>query len=97
MLDISSADETKLFGFLAFAYTYHYLNWFSKAEVIQWNKIPPKRLKAIIAIYSVALLAYAFNYALGFLLILTLSIAHVLLEFPLNLRSVALIARGGRS
>ena len=95
MFGISSSVETRLFGFLSFAYTYHYLNWFSKAEVIQWNRMPPMRLKAIIAVYAVTLLAYAFDYAVGFVLIIFLSLAHVLLEFPLNLRSFGMIARGG--
>ena len=30
--------------FIAFAYTYHYLNWFSKTSVIQWHKVPKKTL-----------------------------------------------------
>ena len=29
-----------LMRFIAFAYMYHYLNWFSKTEVIRWHKVP---------------------------------------------------------
>ena len=28
--------------FIAFSYTYHYLNWFSKTSVIQWRKVSKK-------------------------------------------------------
>jgi hypothetical protein len=31
-----------LMRFIAFAYLYHYLNWFSKTEVIRWHKVPKK-------------------------------------------------------
>ncbi len=92
LLKISSATSAQLFGFLSFAYTYHYLNWFSKAEVIHWNKIPRTRLIAIVVIYAVALSVYVYNFEAGFLLLLFLSVLHVLLEFPLNLRSFAMIA-----
>jgi hypothetical protein len=30
--------DTRLTSLLAFIYTYHYLNWFIKAEVIRWNE-----------------------------------------------------------
>lgn len=29
-----------LMSFIAFAYTYHYLNWFSKTSIIGWHEIP---------------------------------------------------------
>jgi len=93
LLGISSVAETQLFGFLSFAYTYHYLNWFSKAEIIHWNKIPRRRVGAIILIYVFTLSVYAYDYTLGFLLIVLLSLAHVLLELPLNLRTFAALAR----
>src|SRR4051794_26561554 len=31
--------DTRLVSLLAFIYTYHYLNWFIKAEIIHWNKM----------------------------------------------------------
>jgi len=91
---LSNASEAQLFGFLSYAYTYHYLNWFSKAEVIHWNRIPRQRMQAIIVIYVIALLIYAYNYTVGFLIILLLSQLHVLMEFPLNLRTFVALVRG---
>ena len=91
---LSNSTQTQLFGFLSYAYTYHYLNWFSKAEVIRWNQISPERMKAIGIIYVLALASYACSYALGLLLTYLLSVGHVLLEFPLNLRTFTAIARG---
>ncbi len=78
----------QIFGFLSFAYTYHYLNWFSKAEVIQWHRVPRRRLIVIGVLYGGALAAYAFSFALGFKIMLALSVGHVLLELPLNIRSL---------
>jgi hypothetical protein len=96
MLGLPAALETQLFGFLSFAYTYHYLNWFSKAEVIHWDRIPRKRMMSIVAIYVLALAVYAYDYTIGFLFITLLSVLHVLLEFPLDLRTFAAIIRGMR-
>jgi hypothetical protein len=74
-------------GFLAFAYSYHYLNWFSKANVIRWNYAPRPRMLMLIALYALFESAYAFSYTIGFTLSLFLSLLHVLLEFPLNIRT----------
>lgn len=93
-IGFSRATNTQLFGFLSFAYTYHYLNWFSKSEVIHWNRIPAWRMIALVILCAITLSLYAFNYIVGFLSILIVSYAHVLLEFPLNLRTFALIVRG---
>lgn len=73
--------------FVAFAYTYHYLNWFSKTSVIQWHKVPKRTLYAIIAIWLVSILLYAYDYMIGLKWLFLLSFLHVLLEFPLNYRS----------
>lgn len=73
--------------FLAFAYTYHYLNWFSKTRIINWHNVSRKRLSFIIVLYLLAIGAYAKSYDYGFMALLTLSFGHVLLEFPLNYRS----------
>lgn len=76
--------DARLTGLLSFVYTYHYLNWFIKAEVIRWADVPKARL-ALIAAFSVASTAfYFYDYVLGFALLLSLSLTHVLLEFPLN-------------
>lgn len=71
-------------GFVGFAYTYHYLNWFSKTRVIGWNDISPKRRGVIIVLYLASISIYLYNYSLGFKALLLLSFMHVVLEFPLN-------------
>lgn len=73
---------------LALAYLYHYLNWFSKVEVIGWARVSPTRGAIILALWVFAVGFYFVDYALGFVLLLTLSFLHVVLEFPLNHRSV---------
>lgn len=75
--------------FIAFAYTYHYLNWFSKTTVIGWHKvINKKRLFLILGIWAVTVTVYLVNYLAGFILMLFLSYLHVLMEFPLNWVSI---------
>ncbi|MFT4601269.1 MAG: hypothetical protein ACI857_001447 [Arenicella sp.] len=81
--------------FIAFAYTYHYLNWFSKTTVIGWHKIiSKKKLILILAIWVVSISIYFYNYLIGFLILLFLSYLHVLMEFPLNVHSVKEIWKG---
>jgi hypothetical protein len=70
--------------FIAFAYTYHYLNWFSKARVIRWHEMGGKRLIVIAALWAAAVGLYFYNFVIGFKVLFYLSIAHVYLEFPLN-------------
>jgi hypothetical protein len=77
-----------LMRFVAFAYTYHYLNWFSKTEVIKWHLIPKSRLLLIISLWVASLGLYAYNYTLGFNCLFFLSFLHVVLELPLNVVSV---------
>jgi hypothetical protein len=85
----------KLQIFIAFAYTYHYLNWFSKTTVIGWHKhISKKKLVLLLSIWVIAVTVYFINYFAGFLLLLFLSYLHVLLEFPLNVFSVKEIGKG---
>jgi len=87
-LDIfSDGASVKLMRFVAFAYTYHYLNWFSKTSVIGWLEMPRTRLVAVVAIWGASLALYAWSYAAGLRWLFALSFAHVLLEFPLNHRS----------
>ncbi|MGB0369364.1 MAG: hypothetical protein ACPGD8_08145, partial [Flavobacteriales bacterium] len=46
------AWELKVQTFLAFAYVYHYLNWFSKTAIIGWHKsINQKKAIAILAVW----------------------------------------------
>jgi hypothetical protein len=71
-------------GFIAFAYTYHYLNWFSKTSIIQWHNIPRRRFVGIIALWIGSIGCYLCSYRLGLRWLYFLSMSHVLLEFPLN-------------
>lgn len=76
--------DGRLTGLLAFVYTYHYLNWFIKADVIRWTNITPHRLALVAAVSAASTSLYFYNYALGFSVLLALSLIHVVLEFPLN-------------
>ena len=78
----------KMAGFVAFAYTYHYLNWFSKTGIIQWHKITAKRALVLFSLYIFSIGLYMYDYAVGFAVLLGLSLAHVVLEFPLNARTI---------
>ncbi len=79
--------------FIAFAYTYHYLNWFSKTSVINWYKVDRKKMGAAIVIWIASVILYYINYRLGFAALFVLSILHVILEFPLNVNSVISLMR----
>jgi hypothetical protein len=76
--------DTRLTSLLAFVYTYHYLNWFIKADVIRWADIPRSRLLMVIAASAASTALYFYDYAFGFTFLLALSLVHILLEFPLN-------------
>ena len=82
-----------LMRFIAFAYTYHYLNWFSKTEIIRWHKVPKARFIAVVILWIVSLILYGYNYALGLKWLYFLSFCHVLLEFPLNMVSITGIGK----
>ena len=82
--------------FIAFAYTYHYLNWFSKTSVIKWHEVPRSRFLAVGLIWAASLGIYAYDYSLGLRWLFFLSFAHVLLEFPLNHQSFIGIGRSVR-
>jgi hypothetical protein len=71
--------------FIAFAYTYHYLNWFSKTTTIKWHEISKIRMMVIMLLWIISIVIYLINYQLGFKILFFLSIMHVLLEFPLNI------------
>ena len=98
MLGLPLTQETWL-GFMrlmGFAYTYHYLNWFSKTRIINWHTVSRRRLKLIGAVYLSALALYGYDYHIGFLALMTLSFAHVMLELPLNYRTIAGLASEAR-
>ena len=76
--------DTRLTSLLAFVYTYHYLNWFIKADVIRWADISRSRLALVIAASAGSTALYFYDYAFGFTFLLALSLVHILLEFPLD-------------
>lgn len=73
--------------FIAFAYTYHYLNWFSKTSVIKWHQVPRKTLIFTIALWLFSIALYIYDYNVGLKALFFLSFLHVFLEFPLNVVS----------
>jgi len=79
--------------FLAFAYTYHYLNWFSKTSIIGWkSSLNTKRMYAILALWIVSVGIYIYDYTTGLTVLFFLSLLHVVLEFPLNVVAIKEIA-----
>lgn len=83
----SDERSVAVMRFIAWAYTYHYLNWFSKTSIIGWHRVPKRGIALVVAIWIVSLVLYGIDYSLGFKWLFLLSLAHVLLEFPLNHRS----------
>ena len=89
--DLASPAFFKVQSFIAFAYTYHYLNWFSKTSIIKWHQVE-KRKFGFVAVFWVGSLAlYKVDYRLGFAAVSALSLLHVVLEFPLNFVSMRAI------
>jgi hypothetical protein len=82
--------------FVAFSYTYHYLNWFSKTSVIKWHEVSRPRAVAIIALWIAAVGVFAFDYRVGISVLYALSLVHVMLEFPLNHRTIVAIIHPSR-
>lgn len=80
----NSSTGLRVMRFIAFAYTYHYLNWFSKTSVIGWHKIRKARIAVIVAIWIASLALFRIDYLLGVKWLYFLSFLHVILEFPLN-------------
>ena len=75
--------------FIAFAYTYHYLNWFSKISIIGWKKnITKKKGVFILALWILSISLYIYDFKIGFIALLFLSFLHVFLEFPLNILTI---------
>ena len=95
LLGLTENQETTMMAlrFFAFCYSYHYLNWFSKTQVINWHRISRRRLAIICAAYLVSIGTYLIDFRLGFALLVALSFGHVVLEFPLNFKSAEGIVR----
>lgn len=81
--------DLKIQMMIAFAYTYHYLNWFSKTTVIGWHKkITTKKTLVIVFLWLFSVAIYFYDYKIGLSLLLFMSIAHVFLEFPINILAI---------
>lgn len=85
----SSKEVFPFLRFIAFAYTYHYLNWFSKTSVIGWHKVSLKNISVVLILWGLSLSIYLYDYQLGLSYLYLLSMSHVFLEFPLNYRSIS--------
>jgi hypothetical protein len=80
----NNENALKIMRFIAFAYTYHYLNWFSKTSVIKWNQVSKVRMSVIVLLWILSVVLYAISYEIGFYALFLLSLLHVFFEFPLN-------------
>lgn len=74
--------------FIAFSYTYHYLNWFSKTSVIKWHQVSKTSLTITGIVWVLSVAIYFYDYNVGIKALFFLSFLHVFLEFPLNVVSV---------
>jgi hypothetical protein len=75
--------------FIAFAYLYHYLNWFSKVSLIGWMKNTSGRtISFIFFLWLASVAIYWYDYKIGLSALFFLSLLHVILEFPLNIVSI---------
>ncbi|WP_299102892.1 hypothetical protein [uncultured Winogradskyella sp.] len=84
-----SVIGVKIQIFIAFAYTYHYLNWFSKTSIIGWkSSITSTRMKYIVFFWIASVGLYLYDYVTGLIALFFLSLLHVVLEFPLNLTTI---------
>lgn len=83
-----SSFGIKIMQLITFAYTYHYLNWFSKTSIIQWHKTTKVKISIIVLIWILSIALYEYNYKTGLYWLYLLSLTHVILEFPLNIISV---------
>src|SRR5690606_32013467 len=75
--------------FVAFAYMYHYLNWFSKVSLIGWlRNTSREKIASIFLFWIGAVGLYFYDYRTGLAALFFLSLLHVILEFPLNVISI---------
>lgn len=81
--------------FIAFAYTYHYLNWFSKTSIIGWSKsLSKQKMIWILIIYLMSVGLYFYDYQTGLVTLFFLSFLHIVLEFPINFFTIKGIIQG---
>ena len=88
-----SQNGAMIMRLIAFSYTYHYLNWFSKTSIIRWHEVSKNRIAVIAAVWLASLALYAYDYDTGMAVLYFISVLHVMLEFPLNHRTFAGIGR----
>lgn len=97
-ISLLSIESIKIQIFIAFAYTYHYLNWFSKTSIIGWYSNISKRRKIIFLVFwIISITLYLYSYKIGITTLFFLSILHVYFEFPLNIITVREIFRNSKS
>ena len=95
-----TAGAVKLQIFVAFSYTYHYLNWFSKTSLIGWyQNVSKPQLSVILLIWAGLVGLTIYDYGVGYTVLFGVAILHIVFEFPLNVRSIKdiggyLIGRG---
>lgn len=83
----NSSIGLMIMRFIAFAYTYHYLNWFSKTSIIKWHKVPATFIVTTVLLWGASVGLYVADYRLGIAALGFFSLLHVFLEFPLNYHS----------
>lgn len=87
--DFNSVIIIKIQTFIAFSYTYHYLNWFSKTSIIGWNRnMSRSYLVSILILWLASVVLYIYSYKIGVMVLYFLSMLHVIVEFPLNIISI---------
>jgi len=84
-----TAGAVKIQIFIAFSYTYHYLNWFSKTSLIGWYRDVSKPQLSVIILMWAGLVGLTFyDYAVGYTVLFGFAILHIVFEFPLNVTSI---------
>ncbi|NQY66318.1 MAG: hypothetical protein HRT72_01125 [Flavobacteriales bacterium] len=79
-----TSGAVKLQIFIAFSYTYHYLNWFSKTSLIGWNRNISRSKIALIVLLWVSLVGLSiYDYEVGYLVLYGFAMLHII--FPLNI------------
>ena len=101
LLGLSSGRSGGIERFLGWAYSYHYLNWFSKTRLIGWHRGTRARRAAIASAWIACVALYAIDYTIGFVVVGLVGMLHVVLELPLDVRTFAglpaTVARAARS
>lgn len=95
--NLLSENALRIQSFIAFSYTYHYLNWFSKVNIIKWHKVSGNSWKIITLLWLASIALYRYDYKVGFMALILLSLLHVFLEFPLNVLTFkSILSKKGR-